>query len=505
MNHDGHEDVMNDLYEKEKTDKISKDAKPTAKNMNSNYVVISKRLDREFKSPLPNKHKFERFVYYFMHRLVMVNLDVEQTDCPMIFEVINDRGIKLEPHEILKGKLLGQVSNEDKRLELNSLWEERLQKINDTFNSNKDDGDKKDKKNDFFVDLLKARYANNANRASEYNDKNYHRKIFSEVNPLGLVHNSDAVVTFLTKDFEYYTNLYTKILKHCCVKRLTDISETDEGFEYVYYNKLNGIDDIQFHLILSSCSSNDTEIEVVDSKIKTIAREFDRLYCLLHLQNRNFKYKGDSKAIYELILSIHDVDMDISVIRDKFDKTITDILYKEQGGQIKPPFKPSWSLFKGMGHDDLNKRFMRYFFARIEKFIADSFRDKRPIKDFEMLVNNQSYNIVHILGDRYISLFSNEENFDREKQRLGGLLLLGNSAAKHSEDDAPYSVKLRDSYAKSKLFWNQTLCKDCYPPNDNFSGLEDKKLHVHWMNKFGPEELEKRHKLLFEMVKHIWK
>ena len=27
----------------------------------------------------------------------------------MVFEVINDRGIRLRPYEILKGKLLGQI------------------------------------------------------------------------------------------------------------------------------------------------------------------------------------------------------------------------------------------------------------------------------------------------------------------------------------------------------------------------------------------------------------
>ena len=41
--------------------------------------------------------------------VVIINLEVARTDVPMVFEVINDRGIRLQPYEILKGKLLGQI------------------------------------------------------------------------------------------------------------------------------------------------------------------------------------------------------------------------------------------------------------------------------------------------------------------------------------------------------------------------------------------------------------
>ncbi len=40
---------------------------------------------------------------------MLINLSVDTHHVPMVFEVINDRGVKLKPHEILKGKLLGQI------------------------------------------------------------------------------------------------------------------------------------------------------------------------------------------------------------------------------------------------------------------------------------------------------------------------------------------------------------------------------------------------------------
>lgn len=48
------------------------------------------------------------FVHYFLFRLVLINLSVDTHHVWMVFEVINDRGVRLKPHEILKGKLLGQ-------------------------------------------------------------------------------------------------------------------------------------------------------------------------------------------------------------------------------------------------------------------------------------------------------------------------------------------------------------------------------------------------------------
>ena len=53
----------------------------------------------------------------------------------MVFEVINDRGVRLKPYEILKGKLLGQID----KIELdqggenggyNELWEKQVQAVN---------------------------------------------------------------------------------------------------------------------------------------------------------------------------------------------------------------------------------------------------------------------------------------------------------------------------------------------------------------------------------------
>ena len=71
----------------------------------SQFCAHQQRLDRRLKT----KHQFDTFVHYFLFRLVLINLSVDTQHVPMVFEVINDRGVRLKPYEILKGKLLGQI------------------------------------------------------------------------------------------------------------------------------------------------------------------------------------------------------------------------------------------------------------------------------------------------------------------------------------------------------------------------------------------------------------
>lgn len=478
MNHEAHKVAMQGLFDGKPTDQIRTDSGLTAQNMVSNYGVVSSRLDSE----LADLHRLESFVFYFMHRLVLINLNVEQTDVPMVFEVINDRGVKLKPYEILKGKLLGQISKEElEGLKLNELWEGQVSSIN---------AFKEDEIDQFFIYFLKAKFADTIGEGRRY-DKDYHRVIFSE-NKLNLDHNPQEVKKFLQNDFKYYTNLYKKVLGFYYDNSLTN------GFSHVYFNSLTEMD-MQFLLILSSCGLNDPQ---EDGKIKTIAYEVDRLFCLLQLQ-RSYGSNAFAVAIYKLSAAIR--NKDISAIREAFDKTLLELLTETRGVPATAPL--SYGFFKETGIE-LDKRFKRYFFARIEKFIADNTNLKVKHSLYDLVQNTGSVNgfhIEHILADNdeNLQLFGgDEEKFKSERNRLGGLLLLKGKDNISSNNEA-YKKKLR-SYANT-LYWNETLREDSYKSKLDFTDMINKyKLNFRPMNEFGQTELEERHKLLFDMVTQIW-
>lgn len=130
-------------------------------------------------------------------------------------------------------------------------------------------------------------------------------------------------------------------------------------------------------------------------------------------------------------------------------------------------------------------------------------------QSFHNLVRNtgyvNGYHIEHILAhnEENLTLFTNDEEvFERERNRLGGLLLLRGNANLSSSNET-YSNKLR-TYVQT-LYWNATLHPDTYHSNLDLIQLKSKfNLNLRPMETFGPEELEERHRLLADFIKIIW-
>lgn len=480
MNHQEHNTVLEDLYKLDKAfSEIDVTSGVTAENILENYQTISKWLDEQ----LVDKHKFETFVFYFLHRLVLIKLSVEQTDVPMVFEVINDRGIRLKPYEILKGKLLGQIDKvELDQKNYNGLWENRVKSINSL---------KKDETDTFFRFYLKANYANTRKEGQRF-DGDYHREIFSNdiTNELKLKHNTSGVKDFLEKDFSYYSKLYEKIY------RLTQELET--GFEHVYYNNLNDLDG-QFLLIMSACKLNDYQEE---EKIIEVAYQTDRFFSLLQLQN-SYDSNSFNDAIYKISSEIR--GKELNKITEVFDKYLLEELSERRSAEATEPLH--YGYFRNTGIS-LNKRFKRYFFGRVDKFLSENLNVGmvHEIGDLVKKTGHKTgFHIEHILShnEENLKLFKEDEDlFEQERNRLGGILLL-KGRDNISSNNESYSEKLK-SYADT-LLWNRTLREDAYKSKIDVRDFKEKyALNLEHMEKFGPEELEKRHRLLYELSRLIW-
>ena len=88
-------------------------------------------LDEAF----PNELRSETLPYFVDWLLENVHL-VEITaytddDAYTIFETMNDRGLSLSPTDMLKGYLLSNITNSDKRTVANSQWRDRIRRLNE--------------------------------------------------------------------------------------------------------------------------------------------------------------------------------------------------------------------------------------------------------------------------------------------------------------------------------------------------------------------------------------
>ena len=356
----------------------------------------------------------------------------------MVFEVINDRGVRLKPYEILKGKLLGQID----KLELdnghfNEIWEERTQAVN-RFRDDEIDS--------FFRYWLKAKFADSRKNGQKF-DGDYHREMFAtDLDELEkLEHNPSEVKAFLKGAFRYFTSLY---------ERVWEASQSySPSYPSVYFNSLNELDS-QFMLIISACSVEDLDEE---AKIKAVSAGLDRMFSVLQLQGA-YDSNEFAARLFDVSTEIREKSADL--IPAIFEKHIIEELIERRGVQVSEAF--SYSLFRPMSIDRLNTRFTRHVFGRVEMLLAAGMKQKpkHELKDLVTLRGAVSgFHVEHILSRNAenLALFQgDEERFDLERNRLGAILLL-KGKDNISSNNETYHQKLK-TYANS-LYWNETLAR----------------------------------------------
>jgi hypothetical protein len=480
MNHAKSQNLLKELLHGAVPAKPDEGAGITGKNILLNFAVIQQELGRR----LDSDHKLETFVYYFLHRLVLINLSVATKHVPMVFEVINDRGVRLKPYEILKGKLLGQID----KLELdqgqyNQIWD---QQINGLLSFHSDEADA------FFRFWLKAKHSD-TRKAGQRFDGDYHREMFkADLNEaLQLEHNPSKVKAFLNGPFKYFSGLYRKL------KALT--ASEHKHCPSAFFNGLNELE-YQAMLVLSACKVDDPE---ETQKIEIVTYQIDRLFTLLQLQGAY-----DSNAFAMRLFEIS------KEIRERPAQELTTIfqthLLKELNERRKSEFTESlnYPFFKNASVDRLNPRFIRYFFARVDELMARGMKQQMR-HNVSTLVTSKGaktgFHVEHILArnETNYGLFDGDKDrFEQERNRLGGVLLLKGRDNQSSGNES-YQSKLA-TYANS-LYWNETLREDTYQSKLDFKDfLEKEGLDIKPLATFGPDDVEQRQKLLFEISKRIW-
>jgi len=449
-------------------------------NIYKNYKYISDYLDRKLKNDdnLYTKHKFEAFLLFFMKQVILVEISIDNSsDVPMVFEVINDRGEKLKPYEVFKGQLIGQLDKSEID-DYYMRWKTQIDKLIQI----------EEREADNFLRLyFRAKFVD---KRADYRDFDgeYNKTIFSKKwDPIiKLKRNPNNVKEFINKDFQYYSDLYADCL---------ELSKK-EGTP-LFFNALNE-QDRQFLLILSAVSRNDP---LRDEKINLIAKLFDRHFTLLQLFGCY-----DSNRFTETIISLNNKirNKDIKEIKDIFDIQLKKDIEESKSISIQDPFQ--YSFFKD-ANSSLGIRFIRYLFARVDHFISENVN--LPTDNYYNMVRNtgsvNGFHVEHIIADSEENrqLFNNDEElFFKERNRLGALLILKGRDNISSSNES-YKEKLK-TYSHGTL-WARTLTENFYHRNPDFRDFCKRyNLDFSPINTFNQEAVEKRQKLLFEIVKRIW-
>jgi len=448
------------------------------RNLYENYKIIDKQMDEL----ITDAHKLDAFILYFLTRVQLVNIQIQDTkDVPMVFEVINDRGERLRPYEVLKGKLLGQIDKDDIDTYYD-IWQRCIHQIQEIDENEVDN---------FFRFYFRSRFVETLSEWREF-DGEYHKAIYEEKwdKKIHFKRNVQKVKEFIKNDLAYYSSVYTQILKE---------SKQHLKTPWIYFNALND-QDRQSVLLLSALQVNDPH---ESEKMDMVSKLFDRHYSIQQLTN-SYNSNDFTETISYLNTAIR--GKDLSEIQMIFDEKLLADISDTKGVEVLDPF--DWTYFSSAGRLNLPYKFIKYFFARVDHFIANEI-SKNAISFNDIVLKTgpkTGYQIEHILANNEdnLALFDgDEERFNFERNRLGGLLLLLGEDNNLSRNE-PYLDKLK-IYTSRDIFWNKSLSKEFHHKNAQFAVFSkhydlDFKLYEN----FDDTSVVERQKILFQIAKHIW-
>lgn len=324
-----------------------------------------------FPSELNDKQRLPLFIEWLLEKVVLVEVRAYSMDnAYSIFETMNDRGLSLNPTEILKGYLLSKIvenapQNEEKAEEANTFWTERINKMRTVTSSENVDMD-------FFRAWLRAKYAEtqrsrktgSENEDFELIGTQFHSWFKNNTFRIQLNTPSDYYF-FIKSDFDFYSSLYLRIYEN----KYTYDTICSE----LYLNSIYSIaDSLSYPLFMASITKIDDD-RIIDSKISIIAKFIDRYANIRTIQNKNITQSSIRISIYELVRQIRKVD----------EYSLTNILDSEIQKLLSGNSSGIYTPMRVMN----NNGYFHYFFARIKYYIDE----KNELYRFKDLLRSRKH------------------------------------------------------------------------------------------------------------------
>ncbi len=479
----------------------------TQERILENFEIISSYYNTFFKSEDPNLPidvpKLTYYIYYILEKLNIVEIHIEQQEnVATIFEVVNDRGLGLKPYEILKGKFLGNLYNQQKE-RANEIWVELQNKYYNSLikNSTENEIDL----DTLFKIYLRAKFADTENEYKKFEDR-YHYEIYSNqkiLNFFNKFENTENLYNWVVNDFKYYAELHLSI-------------RTSYNNEFLIFNKLLDQNQ-QYLLIISAIELNDSQEK---EKITLVAKKFDQMHSTIRLLDL-YDSNDFQDLVYKLIPRVR--NKSLSDIVEVFDSVFIEFLETEEiitkGAYSTIGDLYKYELFQNTRNRWLN--FTKYTLMRIDRYLSSVLDKpsycKDALEDLEERFNKNNKKIygmhlehIYANNDRNKKLFTDEQDvfdeakFNTVRNKLGMVLLLKDKQNLSSNNDY-YSLKVED-YKTSNLIWNELLVghidsidRRLLPASANFINILPNQDGV-----FPLDMLETRQKEVFEMLKLIW-
>jgi hypothetical protein len=419
------------------------------------------------------------FVDWLIENVHLVEITAySDDDAYTIFETMNDRGLSLSPTDMLKGYLLTNIDESEKRDTVNSLWKKNVFELQECG---------KDIDSDFFKAWLRSQYAESIRERKkgakpEDFDRigtEFHRWVREHRERLGLI-DSSAFVHFIDRECNFYARHYVQLMQ--AARQFT------AGLEQVFYNARLGFT-TQYQVLIAPLVPTDSD-EVVKRKFRLVGLYLD---ILLNRRLWNWHNIGFSTMQYAMFLVMRE-------IRRKSLEELAELLHQRLKGEKE--------TFANNDRFDLNQRngeFVHLILARLTDFIERESGMPSRYLEYVTGTGKQKYEIEHIWAnkpDRHSKEFTQLADFSEYRNRIGGLLLLPKSFnARYGA--LSYSEKLQHYNAQNLLA--RSLHPQCYEHNPGFSKFIDRSgLLFKPYTEFHKRDLDERQELYCQIAEQVW-
>jgi hypothetical protein len=449
------------------------DASESVGNILARYADLEEQFPEELAgAALPY------FVDWLIENVHLIEITAySDGDAYTIFETMNDRGLSLTPADMLKGYLLANITDGERRTRASRVWKERVQAMAEIG---------KDEDADGIKSWLRSQYAESIRerkRGAEPQDfdligTEFHRWVRDHEDRLGLTASAEFA-RFIERDFAFYGRWY---------ERLRRAGETlTPGLECVHFNAQHNFT-LQYPVLLAPLRVDDDEASAL-RKLRVVAAWLD---ILIHRRIWNWRAIDYSTMQYAMFLAMRDV-------RGKSAPELAALL-RERLDAERETFAGN-DRFRLHG---MNGRQIHRLLARMTDFVETRSGMASRYAEYAQR-GRKGYEIEHIWADhpeRHADEFAHPSEFAEYRNRIGGLLLLPKSF-NASYGDLPYADK-RGHYLGQNLL-ARSLHEQAYDHNPGFRRfIEESGLPFRAHAEFKKADLDARQELYRALAERIW-
>lgn len=307
---------------------------------NTNLMTSYDDICHIFPREIQNEQVLPLFIEWLVTRVVLVEIKASDMDnAYTIFETMNDRGLSLNPTEILKAHLLSKITDEDRREEMNLFWKGRISDIKFKAGG---EGDLA-----FFRAWFRAKYAETIKKGLSGEEMEDFEQIGSRFqnwfkNNQKRMHltKSDDYYNFVKGDFDFFSTLYMDIID----KQHT--SDDEESEEFYITACFPMADSLMMPLMMAPVMARDAVGEI-NQKLRVVNHYADVFINRRSLLGKSVNQSTIRRKVFEIVKGIRNQDI----------KTLKDYLLNDLGKLEAETYLP-------VGQN-LSQSYSHYVLARI--------------------------------------------------------------------------------------------------------------------------------------------